>query len=294
MYLSDLMTRTLPPAPWSEGDNIPWHEPAFSARMLKEHLSQTHDAASRRFTKIDEQVAWIHHILLHERPTKILDLGCGPGFYTSRLATLGHTCVGIDYSPASIAFAKEQAQIHALNCRYELADVRTADFGTGYGLVMLIYGELNVFRRHDAKHVLKKAYAALADDGMLLLEPHTFTSIQQKGMQKPTWYTRERGLFADEPFLCLTEHFWHDAEQVATTRYYVIESTTGTLTHYAQSFQAYTDAGYRELLQTCGFIVSQFYPSLTGTADETQQGFCVIVGRKQPWDHLRENKRATH
>lgn len=31
-------------------------------------------------------------------PTRILDLGCGPGLYTSRLARLGHCCVGIDFS----------------------------------------------------------------------------------------------------------------------------------------------------------------------------------------------------
>src|SRR6266542_3437561 len=102
MRLADLALRQCPPEPWREGDNIPWHEPAFSARMLAEHLSQAHDAASRRAATIDRQVAWIHEAVLRGRPTRILDLGCGPGLYTGRLARLGHTCVGIDYSPAAI------------------------------------------------------------------------------------------------------------------------------------------------------------------------------------------------
>ncbi|MBA7683397.1 hypothetical protein ES703_91761 [subsurface metagenome] len=59
MKLPDLIRRTIPSAPWSEGEKIPWHEPAFSQRMLKEHLSQDHDAASRRSDKIDKQVQWI-------------------------------------------------------------------------------------------------------------------------------------------------------------------------------------------------------------------------------------------
>ena len=84
--------------PWVEGEKIPWHDPDFSERMLAEHLSQSHDAASRRFARIDRQVAWIHRELLEGTPTRVLDLGCGPGLYTSRLARLGHECVGIDFS----------------------------------------------------------------------------------------------------------------------------------------------------------------------------------------------------
>jgi hypothetical protein len=32
MKLIDLVYRPVNSAPWEEGDNIPWHEPAFSTR----------------------------------------------------------------------------------------------------------------------------------------------------------------------------------------------------------------------------------------------------------------------
>jgi hypothetical protein len=79
MNLLDMIERTAIPAPWSEGEKIPWDEPGFSERMLKEHLSQEHDAASRRTEHIDAHVDWIHRELLGERPARVLDLGCGPG-----------------------------------------------------------------------------------------------------------------------------------------------------------------------------------------------------------------------
>ncbi len=41
-----------------EGQN-PQDEPAFSQRMLENHLSQDHDWASRRLTVIEQQVTWI-------------------------------------------------------------------------------------------------------------------------------------------------------------------------------------------------------------------------------------------
>src|SRR5512137_2029703 len=100
--------------------------------MLREHLSQAHDAASRRSSIIDEQVEWIHRVVLNNRSSHILDLGCGPGLYSSRLAQRDHTCVGIDFGPASIAYAREIARKQQLACDYRLEDIRHADYGTGY------------------------------------------------------------------------------------------------------------------------------------------------------------------
>ena len=117
--------------PWREGDNIPWHEPGFSQRMLDEHLRQDHDAASRRFEKIDEHVCWIQQ-LLDGQPGKILDLCCGPGLYTHRLTRFGNCCVGIDYSPTSMAYARKIAQSENLDCNYSQHDIRTVEYGIDF------------------------------------------------------------------------------------------------------------------------------------------------------------------
>jgi len=131
MQLLDIVSRASIPSPWSEGDNIPWDEPGFSRRMLEEHLSQEHDAASRRFATIDQHVDFIHQRLLSGRPVKLLDLGCGPGLYTSRLARLGHTCTGIDYSPASIDYAEKQAARESLPCTYSARTCARPILATG-------------------------------------------------------------------------------------------------------------------------------------------------------------------
>jgi hypothetical protein len=64
MQLIEVVRRTPVPEPWAEGDTIPWNEPGFSARMLKEHFNQDHDAASRRTEKIERHVSWIHSQVL--------------------------------------------------------------------------------------------------------------------------------------------------------------------------------------------------------------------------------------
>ena len=281
MTLPEIVRRQPVSEPWVEGDKIPWHEPEFSRRMLAEHLTQSHDAASRRFARIDRQVAWIHRELLKKVPTKVLDLGCGPGLYTSRLARLGHECVGIDISPASIAYATAEAKEHDLRCSYVLQDMRTADYGRSYGLAMLIFGEFNVFRPRDARAILQKAHAALSPGGVLLLEPHTYDAVREMGEKAAHWYSADSGVFSDEPYLCLRESFWHPDRAAATERYYVVDAQTGGVTRYASSMQAYTDAEYRALLSECGFGETEFHPSMDGDADELESGLVVITSRKR-------------
>ena len=276
----DLVDRKAVPEPWAEGDNIPWSEPGFSERMLAEHLSQAHDMASRRFEVIDNHIKWIHHKLLKGKRSKILDLACGPGFYNSRLAKLGHECVGIDYSPASIKYAAEQTAKEKLSCEYLHEDIRKADFGTGFDLAMLIFGELNVFRPADAKAILKKTNHALAENGIVLLEPHSFAVIKSIGEQPSSWYSAKSGLFSDKPHICLDESFWDAETSTATKRYFVIDASTSDIAHYATTYQAYTDQQYHSLLEESGFKAIKFYPSLGEAKAKHQTDLIAITAKK--------------
>jgi ubiquinone/menaquinone biosynthesis C-methylase UbiE len=280
MQLTDIITRAPRPVPWSEGEKIPWNEPGFSARMLREHLSQEHDAASRRATIIDQQVDWIYQIILGGQPTSILDLGCGPGLYASRLARRGCRCTGIDFSPASVAYAREKAQSEKLDCQYIEGDVRTVPFGSGFGLAMFIFGELNVFRPQDARLILQKAYVALDRDGRLLIEPHTFNAVKAIGQNPSEWYSASSGLFSESPHLYLQENFWDETSCTTTERYFIIDAQSGAVTHYASTMQAYTSDKYRSLLEESGFRDVEFHPSLEGKETDYAMSLIAITARK--------------
>ena len=64
--------------------------------------------------------------LLPERP-KILDLGCGPGYESMRLASVGAEVIGVDFSPECIRVAKERCP----QCRFVLVDFRHLDRSFG-------------------------------------------------------------------------------------------------------------------------------------------------------------------
>ena len=277
MKLSEIIRRNLAPKPWEEGEKIPWNDPDFSRRMLKEHLSQKHDAASRRTRTIQKHVDWIHNFVLEGTPSRILDLGCGPGLYCARLAELGHACHGIDFGPVSIEYAVQHAPE---NCTYLLGDIRTTDFGSGYELVMFIFGEFNVFKPEEAELILSKARAALSPRGKLLLEVTTDDAVYELGHQPATWYSAENELFADKPYLCLMESFWDDELSVAIERYYIVDAASGEASRYSASTQAYTEEKFREMLISAGFSNIEIYPSLSGKENPSQQELFVLVAQK--------------
>lgn len=282
MRLKDIVGRTSPPAPWDEGANIPWDDPGFSERMLREHLSQDHDMASRRSEIIGRHVDWIHETLLEAAPSRVLDLCCGPGLYAGRLSRLGHDCFGIDFSPASIRHAEREtcAADRGGECRCVCADVRTAEFGSGFDLAMLIFGEFNVFRRSDAADILARAFDALAPGGRLLLEPQTLETVRETGEGPPTWYSSDGGLFLDGPHVCLKESFWDPESRTATTRFYVLDATTGSVERHAMTAQGYEESELASMLADAGFEGGDFMPSLAGVAVEDQAGLFAVVARK--------------
>lgn len=274
MKISHLIDRSPAPAPWSEGEKIPWDDVGFSRRMLREHLSQLHDAASRRTSTIDAQVSWIHDELLSGERTHILDLGCGPGLYANRLAECGHSVLGIDLSPASISYAEAQRQSE--DARFMLADIRDAELPGPFGLALLLFGEANAFRPEHLENILKRTREALAVGGLLLVEAHSFEAVKRIGSRPPDWHTARSGLFSDDPYLCLHEAFWHEEFSAASERWHVVDLATSETTRLASSAQAYSEEQYRELLGRCGFDGIRTLP---GMGAAVQEDLFVLVAR---------------
>jgi len=277
MNLREILARDTDLKPWVEGESVPWNEAAFSARVLREHLAQENDAASRPTAKIKKHIEWLHQAILDGKPSQILDLGCGPGLYLTRFARLGHTCTGLDCAPASIEYARQHAP---QGCTYQLGDLRSAEYGSDYDLILLIFGALNLFQPKDAHLILSKARAALKPGGRLVLEISSLDAVDQIGNQPAMWYSAETGLFSGQPHVCLMETFWEDEQTVATERFYIIDAATGEVTRHAASTQGYNEDQIESMLRQAGFGEVNFQPSLTGKPSAEIDDFWVIVGQR--------------
>ncbi len=253
----------------AEESKIPWDEPAFSQRMLENHLSQDHDWASRRLGVIEQQVKWIVSQL--PAGARILDLGCGPGFYTRLLAERGFSCTGVDFSPASIEWARQQAQSTGLNIDYIQQDIRTYWPEHPFDFIMVTFGELNVFSAADAHTLINHCARWLVPGGKLLTEIQTFEEVKRQGMAEASWQRCPQGLFLAVPHLLLTEHAWNEETQNSSTQFWTIEEN-GHTTHFGSQMTAWRDEEYTSLLIEYGFNILQRPDSTTWPVSETFEG----------------------
>ena len=58
------------------------------------------------------------------KPCKVLDVGCGEGFYSIYLASKGFDVLGIDLSENAVKYAKENAEKAGVNVRFKVMDLK--------------------------------------------------------------------------------------------------------------------------------------------------------------------------
>lgn len=248
MNLTEFVVYSEQDAGAPRGAKIPWNEPGFSQRMLANHLDQKHDWASRRNAIVSRQTAWIAGQL--QCTSRILDLGCGPGLYTQNMAALGHHCTGVDFSPASIAYARKQAEDSGLALEYALCDVRSYTSGQKFDCIIMTFGEFNVFIRQEAAAILRNCAGMLCDDGLFVLEAHTFEAVHAVGSAPATWQRHQGGLFSETPHLCLQENRWNVDDSSALSKYFIVDAATAQVQQYASFMQAYRPEEYQEMLRS--------------------------------------------
>jgi SAM-dependent methyltransferase len=236
--------------------------------MLKEHLDQSHGAASRQQVEIDRQVDVMWRWLDLHPGARVLDVTCGPGLYAVRLAQRGCTVHGIDFSPASIRYARELAAREGVadRCRFTQADVREAlpgEAGAGYDAALFIYGQLAVFTREEAGALLGGCAQALRAGGRLLIELLNFERLDRRP-HNSWWYTDRGGLWGDFPYLHLGERDWDDQQHTATERFFIINLETGEMHTYGLVDQGYSSAEVAEMCRAAGFAQVAVYPAWGG------------------------------
>jgi ubiquinone/menaquinone biosynthesis C-methylase UbiE len=250
------------PQPWASGGNLPWDEPEFAARMLREHLDESHGAASRTAVERQWQLDWLWDKLALRPGGRVLDLTCGPGFYAVELAKRGCEVTAVDFSPAAIPHARQLAEDAGVTarCQFIQADVREVELPADYfDAALLIYGQLAVFTRADAQAILHKTRKALRSDGRLLLELLNPARIDKKNSS--WWYTGSGDLWGDAPFLHLGERLWYEEEQLSLERFQIIHLETGQMDEVQLCDQAYTPEEINGMLQTAGFHSPTAYPA---------------------------------
>jgi SAM-dependent methyltransferase len=237
------------PIPFDRRFELDWGDPEVSRRVLREHLDQSHDGASRRVHVVERHVRRLLRIL-PAAPADVLDAACGPGLYAVRLARLGYTVSGIDVGDAVLRHARSLARDARLQRRatFRNQDLRSLDERERYDAVLLIYYVLEAFRRSQQPQVLRRLATALRPGGVLVAE------LRVRPDQPPgrlsAWDFVPFSILADRRHLLLTDAAYDDEAHTYVLREIAVlddgvavQQTTGAFTPLAEVDALFGRAG---------------------------------------------------
>jgi ubiquinone/menaquinone biosynthesis C-methylase UbiE len=269
------------PKTWVTGGNLPWNDPAFSTRMLQEHLDESHGAASRITAERHLQITWLWQKLALLDGAKLLDVTCGPGLYTVEFAKRGCLVTGVDFGPAAIQYARQLAEQERVNGRSTFIeqDVRQMRFaGAGFDAAIFLYGQLAVFPKTEAFQLLQQMAQSLKPGGQLCVE-----LLNQEKVDKTNsnwWFTDQTGLWGDSPFLHLGERFWVEEEATSVERYHILHLETGEMDEIQLCDQTYSVEEMVETIKRAGFSAVSVYPAWDGLDLYDANEWVIYVAEK--------------
>ena len=250
MNISKLLNITQKPEIYAKGTAVMWVDEHISTQLLQTHLSQDIDLASRKETTISSTLNWIQEQVPGER-LNILDLGCGPGLYTEKLAENGHVVTGLDFSARSINYARESAKEKNLTISYVTQDYLELRQENEYDLIMMIFTDFGVLTPEQRKILLANIYRALKPGGRFLFDVlNESYPVNNSGVKD--WEVSVKGFWRDDPYLALTESFYYEEQRVSLSQHTVVDQT-GNMEIYRFWVHTFSNTDLVETLNLAGF-----------------------------------------
>jgi SAM-dependent methyltransferase len=262
------------PALFEPGEPHLWDDPHIAKSMLAAHLNPENDLASRRPRTIDKEVSHLISSGTLKRDDKLLDLGCGPGLYASRLCMYGLYVTGIDISENSLNYAMAQAASNGLNIDYRCTNFFNIDYADEFDAVLQTHGELATFSDEKMDELLRLIHRALKSGGLLVFD---VTSAAPEP-QENGWYIADGAFWRAGRHLVLEQSFTYPEASAHVDQYIVIDEQGVTV--YRTWVRHYTLKALRPVLEKAGFNIVSVWNDLAGTPYKDGGNWLAIVARK--------------
>lgn len=254
-----------------------WTDPHIAQHMLKAHLDDTHDAASRNSRTIRQTVTWIDAV--SEGKRTLIDLGCGPGLYSQALAALGYTVTGVDISASSLAYAKQAALAAQKQITYLCQNYVTEPIPGRYDMAICIYCDFGALIPNEQQRFLQNVHALLNDNGLLIFDVFGpgLSKVCQEGRE---WAGQEgEDFWSGNPHYTLSEHV-HFSEAKAWGHRTIIFEEGSIAKEYINWDQYYTEVEITKLLARHGFTLEAIKHDLVEENTFTSNDVLFVKARK--------------
>lgn len=266
------------PKLFEPGEILFWDDPHISKSMLENHLNPNVDGASRRKESIEKTIEHFLGASIINQGDKVLDLGCGPGLYSSRLCTHAIEVTGIDISKRSIDYARKKAGKQGLSIDYICGSFFDIDYDGVFDCVQQIYGELCTFSDETRNRLLGIIHRALKDGGRFIFDVSTRDLRMSEGVIN-RWYYSEGGFWRPNRHVVLEQGFDYPEQDTWLDQYTVIDEG-GDIKTYRLWFHDYSLPTISQVLNNNGFEIEYVWSALDGTEYKENSDWIAVVARK--------------
>jgi ubiquinone/menaquinone biosynthesis C-methylase UbiE len=275
--LSTFAQYTEKPALFEPGEPHFWDDPHIAKSMMEAHLDPLHEAASRLPETIDQQVNHLASSGIMKPGDKVLDLGCGPGLYASRLATKGLKITGIDISQNSLNYAITQARKNHLDIEYRHLNFLDLDYSHEFNAVIQVYGEMGTFSDDKRDTILRKIHNALVPRGFFVFDMTTPSLKIPDGPQN-FWHVGNGGFWRPGRHLMMELRFDYPEDNVFMNQYIVLDEDK--ITVYRIWNHNYTPDTIKPVLEKAGFRVIDIWNNLAGAPYKAGGEWLAVAAMK--------------
>ena len=255
-----------------------WANEHTSKKMLEYHLNEKIDLSSRKKDFIERSVEWIVSLFCVTNTTEIVDFGCGPGLYTTRLAECGANVTGIDFSENSINYAKQMAAEKGLNIQYVPVNYFDFESEHRFDLIIMIMCDYCALSPEQRKALLKKFRSILKPEGSVLLDVYSLNSFNQR-VESTTYELNQLNRFwSPEDYYCFVNTFKYQEEKIVLDKYTVIEPDKERVVY--NWLQYFDETSLKNEFEANGFRVEEFYSDVAGNAVSSESTELAIVAKK--------------
>lgn len=256
-----------------------WNDPHISKQLLKFHLDQKTNLASRKLFFINKSVDWMSSYFKIGENTQICDFGCGPGLYTTRLASKGAKVSGIDFSQNSIQYAQETAIQKGLNIDYRLGNYLTISMDKRFDLITMITCDFCALSPEQRKTLIGQFYNSLNDGGSVILDVYSLNAFEQRQEMATYEYFMMNGFWSEAEYYGFLNVFKYNSKKIVLDKYTIVEKTmTRQIYNWLQYF---SKKSLRKEFETNGFKIEEYYSDVAGTSYTEDTLEIAIIAKKQ-------------
>ncbi len=255
-----------------------WADEHRSKQMLSYHLNTDIDVSSRRGEFIDRSVAWISSQFSVKQGTRVADFGCGPGLYATRLAKLGATVTGIDFSMNSIEYARKVAAGEGMSIQYTHQNYLEFETEERFDLIQMIMCDFCALSPTQRQQMLDKFHRVLQPDGAILLDVYSLNAFDQREEAASYEPNQLQGFWSPKDYYGFVNTFKYEEAKVVLDKYTIVEAErTSVVFNWLQYF---SPMSLHKEFESAGFAVQSIYADVAGKPfDETGSEFAIVARR---------------